>query len=126
MRQVRSAVGLGFDHDRDPVAVDLDRVRADVVGPRVEGAAGTQVEAGVVPVARDEPALDGAAVQREPHVRAAVVEGVRVAVAPEHADRLGAGLPGEAAARLQLLERPDRDAIRHAFPIIPLQGNPGA
>ena len=114
MRQVRSAVGLGFDHDRDPVAVDLDGVGADVVGPWVEGSAGTQVEARVVPVARDEPALDGTAVQWEPHVRAAVVEGVRVAVAPEHADRLRAGLPGEAAARLQLVERPDRDTVGHA------------
>ena len=96
---MRSAVrsGSGSTTTVTRVAVDLDRVGAHVVGPRVERAAGTQVEAGVVPVAGDEAALDGAAVEREAHVRAAVVERVRVAVAPEHTDRLGAGLAGEAA-----------------------------
>ena len=101
------AVGLGLDDHRDPAVVDLDRVGADVVGPGIERAARAEVEAGVVPVAGHQAALDRAAVQREAHVGAAVVERERRPVAPEDADRLGAGLAGQAARPAQLVERPD-------------------
>ena len=50
---------------------------ARVVGPQVERAARHEVEAGVVPVAGDEPGLDRALVEREPEVRAAVLDRVR-------------------------------------------------
>ena len=52
-------------------------------------------------------------VEREAHVRAAVVERERRPVAPEDADRLGAGLAGQAARAAQLVQRPDRDPITH-------------
>jgi hypothetical protein len=108
-----AAVGLRRNDHDDPAVLDLHRVRPDVVSPGVERATRPQVEAGVVPVARQQAALDGATVQREPHVRAAVVEGERRPVAPEDAHRLAAGLAGEAAGPLQVAERPDGNAIRH-------------
>ena len=108
-------VGLGWDDDHDPVALDLDGVGPHVVGPGVERAAGPEVEAGVVPVARHQAALDGAPVERKAHVGAAVIEGERRAVAPEDADGLGPRLSGETAGPLQLAERPDRNAIVHGL-----------
>src|SRR5581483_134909 len=111
--EVGTTVGFGGDDHHDPAIVDLDGVGPHVVGPGVEGAARAEVEAGVVPVAGHEAALDRAAMQRETHVGAAVVDGEGGAVAPEDADRLRAGLAGETAGPLQLGHRPDRDAIVH-------------
>ena len=82
-------------------SVDLDRVGPHVVGPGIERAAGGQVEAGVVPVAGDQPALDRAPMQREAHVRAAVVERVGLAVAPEDAHTMGTQLGQQLAIGLQ-------------------------
>ena len=117
VEQVTGAIRIRVDHDRDPAIIDLDRIGADVVGPRVERSARAQVEAGVVPVARQQAALDGPTVQREAHVRAPVVDRERPAIAPEDTDRLGAGLPGEAPRLLQLVQRPDGDAIDHGEPL---------
>ena len=111
--QLGQPIGLRGHHDDDTVAVDLHRVGADVVGPGIERSPGAQVEAGVVPVARHQAALDRAPVEREPHVRAAVVEGERCTVAPEDADGLGTGLARQATGPLQLVERSDRDAVVH-------------
>ena len=74
--------------DEHVVAVDLDREAAQLVRELVEGAAGSEVEAGVVPVAGEDPVADRAAVQREPHVRAAVVDGVHLVALGEEADRV--------------------------------------
>ena len=84
--------------DEHVAVAHVDVEAAGVVGPQVERAARHEVEAGVVPVARDEPGLDRALVQREAEVRAAVLDRERRAVVPEHDDRQGADL-GEQLAR---------------------------
>ncbi len=94
------------DHE-DVGTVDLDVVCPHVVGEGVERPPRGEVEACVVPVAGQKAVLDGPPVERETHVRAAVVHGERLPVSPEHADRLGPDLAGQAALRLQLLDRTD-------------------
>ena len=102
------------DHDH-VVTVDLDVVGPYVVGEGVEGPTGCQVEAGMVPVTRQEPVLDRAPVQREAHVRAPVVDGVGLSVGIEDAHRLGADLSRQTASLLQLLDGPDpRSLCCHA------------
>ena len=100
-------VVLGPQDHEDVGTVDLDAVCPDVVGEGVEGAPRGEVETGVVPVAGQKAVLDGPPVERETHMRAAVVHGERLAVGPEHADGLGADLAGQAALRLQLIEGAD-------------------
>ena len=63
-----------------PSMVDVEAAR--VVGERIERAAAREVEAGVVPVTRDQTALHRALVQREAHVRAAVLDRVRRGLRP--------------------------------------------
>ena len=58
-----------------------------------------------MPVAGDEPGLDGALMQREPEVRAAILDRVRGAVVPEDHDRERPDLGEEAAGRLEVGER---------------------
>jgi hypothetical protein len=53
----------------------LDRKGRRVVRPEIESAAAFEVEAGMVSMTRQDPVLDAAAVEREAHVRATVVEG---------------------------------------------------
>ena len=62
--------------DEDIFAVQRHREAAQLVGELVEGAAGGEVEPSVVPVAREDPVAQGAAMEREAHVRAAVVDRV--------------------------------------------------
>ena len=45
-----------------------------VVCPQIEGAAAREIEAGVVPMTRQCAVLDAAAIQRKPHMRAAIVK----------------------------------------------------
>ena len=103
--QVRHGIAGVARVDEHVVTVDRHVEATRVVGERIEGAAARKVEAGVVPVTRDEAALDRALVQREAHVRAAVLDRVRAVFVPEHHHRqrpdLGEQLPGLA----QLLER---------------------
>jgi hypothetical protein len=113
VEQVAGAVGLGLDDHRHAVIVDLDRVGADVVRPRIERATRAQVEAGVVPMARQQAALDCSAVERETHVRAPIVERERRPLAPEDTDWLGPGFTGEATGPAQLVNRSDPDSIAH-------------
>ena len=92
-----------------------------VVGPQVERAARHEVEACVVPVTRDEPGLDGALVQREAEMRAAVLDREGRAVVPEHDDGQGADLGEQSARRLQLGTRTGPQVLRsdrcsHASP----------
>jgi len=83
----------------------------DVVRERVERAPRGEVEPGVVPQAGEEPLLDLAAVQWEAHMRAAVVDRGRLAVAPKDADGLGPDLAGEDARSGELIDCPDRRAL---------------
>jgi hypothetical protein len=64
-------------HPNFPVA-NLYREHGYVVRPLVESATTGQVETGVVPVAGENALLDGAAVKREAHMRAAVVHSIDV------------------------------------------------
>ena len=71
--------------DPDVAVDDLGREGRYVVRPQVEGAAGGQVEAGVMPVAGEDAVVDAAAIEGEAHVGAAVVQGVyAIAVTDEH------------------------------------------
>jgi hypothetical protein len=80
----------------------------DVVREGIERAPGSEVESGVVPQAGEEPLLDLAAVQWEAHMRAAVVDCRRLAVAPEDANRLGTDLARQDTRLRELLNRADR------------------
>jgi hypothetical protein len=64
--------------DEYVVAANLDRKPAQVVGPLVEGAAGREVKAGVVPVAGEDSVAERTAVEWEAHVRAPIVDGVNL------------------------------------------------
>ena len=58
---VGDLVAAGRGVDPDVAAPHLERVAAHVVGEGVEGAARTELEAGVMPVADDDAVADGAA-----------------------------------------------------------------
>src|SRR5215211_9192836 len=62
---------------------DLDGEDACLVGELVEGATALEIEAGVVPVAGQDPVLQGAPVQGEAHVGTAIVQGVYPAFVEE-------------------------------------------
>src|SRR5437868_3666542 len=66
----------------------------------------------MMPVTGEQPFLHRPTVEREPHVRASIVDCVRSVTIPEHADRLRAGFGGEPPGLLQLCERPGIDAHR--------------
>ena len=91
--EMADRIGVGTRRARTRrrrASVDVEAAR--VVGPQVERAARHEVEARVVPVAGDEPGFDGALVEREAEMRAAVLDRVRGAVVPEHDDRERADL----------------------------------
>ena len=94
---VGDAVARRSQVDVDVVAVDLDREAAQLVGPLVERAARAEVEARVVPVAGEDPVRDRAAMEREAHVRAAVVDREHRAVLGEQADVVTVERDDEAA-----------------------------
>ena len=89
----------------DLAVLDLDREAAQLVGPLVEGAAAAEVEARVMPVAGEDPVRDRAAVEREAHVRAAVVDGVHLAALEQQAHGVSLDADHHPALRLELLER---------------------
>ena len=114
---MRRRPGRRYGVDEDLAVPDLDRIGGHVVGEQVEGAAAGQVEAGVMPVAGEDAVLDGAAVKRKAHVRAAVIDRVDLVVVIKHGDR--AVLAGHhlTPLLLQLGQAADSDlavrAVRH-------------
>ena len=60
----------------------------------------------MVPVARDQPGLDRALVEREAQVRAAVLDRPGAVLVPEHDDRQRADLGEQPTGGLELCERP--------------------
>ena len=90
----------------------LDRAGRRVVRPQIEGAAAFEVEAGVVPVAGQDPVLDAAPVEREAHVGAAVVEREDAAAVVDDEDRAMGAVHDESAFRLQLFEAPCKCEVR--------------
>jgi hypothetical protein len=101
---VRDRVVLGAQVDEDVVAVQLDREAAQLVRPLVERAAGREVEAGVMPVASEDPVADRAAVKREAHVRAAIVNRGHFAVLCEQTERVPVDVDDEPSRLAQLGE----------------------
>jgi hypothetical protein len=72
---VRRGIGLTRSGLHPDFAIaHLDRKLRYVVRPKIEGAAAFQIEAGVVPMTGQDAVLDAAALKREAHVRASIVE----------------------------------------------------
>ena len=71
----------------DFAIAQFDRKDRYVIGPKIKGAAAFEVEAGVVPMTGQDAVVDAAALEREAHVRAAIVDGKDTAVVVENKDR---------------------------------------
>src|SRR5439155_27180510 len=80
----------------DASVAHLDREAAQVVRPLVEGAAAAEVEPGVVPVAGQHAVTDAAAMEREAHVRAAVVHRPHRRTVPEQCHRVAVEVGNDA------------------------------
>jgi len=107
-----AAVG---DVDQQRAILDSHREYAHIVGPLIEGPAGCEVEARVMPVAGEDAVLDRSAVQREAHVRAPVVDREQAAVRIEQNDRVTADNDRTAVALGQLADRDRTQPLTVAF-----------
>jgi hypothetical protein len=110
--------------DEDGVTVDRDRESAQLVGELIERPAGPQVEACVMPVAGQDAVAHRAAVQREAHVRAAVVDRVHLVAVREETDGVPVQVHDEPPRRAHLVERRGVDQTfacngRHAHSLKP-------
>ena len=99
-------VGMAEDglHPHLAGLAHLDRAGRHVVGPEIEGAAAGEIEPGMVPVAGQDPVCDAAALQRETHVRAAVVEREDASLIVDEQDRRMPAVHDEPALGLQFVE----------------------
>jgi hypothetical protein len=88
----------------DVAAPHLDRADRHVVCPQVEGAAAFEIEAGVVPMTGQDAVLDTAALEREAHMRATIVEGEDAPAVVDDEDGAMATAHNEPPLRLQLLK----------------------
>ncbi len=95
----RDLVADWTEIDQNGVAVELDREAPQLIRPLVEGAAGGEVEASVVPVARENPVADGAAMKRKPHVRAAIVDCMHIVTVREEAQHVPIEVDDEPSGR---------------------------
>src|ERR1700687_4397118 len=86
-------------------AFNFYREGAHVVRPLIESAAAMQVEARVMPVAGQDGILPGAAIEREPHVRASVVDRENSLRGVKERDHLAVDAGGHARSLWQLGER---------------------
>jgi hypothetical protein len=94
---------LGLDPDFG--AADLDRAGRDVIGPEIERAPARKIEARVVPVAGQDAVVHAATLEREAHMRAAVVERVDAIAVADEEDRAVRPAHDEPSFALELLER---------------------
>ena len=78
---------------------------AQLVGPLVERASGGHVETGVVPVAGEDAVVQRPAMEREAHVRAAVVDGTHVVAVGEEGERVAVHVGDERAEPTDVVER---------------------
>ena len=104
---VAGPIGLGANDDEHIGTVDLDRVGSYVIGEGVQSAPRCEVEAGVVPMTGEKSVLDAPSVQWKAHVRATVVHRIGTILGPEHTNRLGPDLAGQAPCGLKLVHRAD-------------------
>ena len=102
---VRERIAERRQVDPDLAVAQLDREDAQVVGPLVERAAGGDVEAGVVPVAGEDAVLERPAVEREAHVRAAVVDRADAVAVGEERERVPVHVRDERAEPADVVER---------------------
>ena len=86
---------------------ELDVKGLRVVGPRIERAAGHEVEAGVVPVTGQEAGFDRALMQRKTEMRAPVLDRERATLVPDDDDGKRADLAQQPSFLLQFGERPE-------------------
>jgi hypothetical protein len=86
----------------DLAVAQLDRGDRRVVRPQVERAAAFKVEAGVVPVTGQDAVLDAAAIEREAHMRAPIVEGEDAIAVPDDENLTVTAAHDEPTLRLQL------------------------
>ena len=111
--------------DENVVAADRDREATQLVRELIEGTARPEIEAGVMPMAREDPVADRAAMEREPHVRTAVVDCIHLIAVREQADRVPIDVDDETSRRAQLGKRRRADEAfsgnkRHA--LLPFPG----
>ena len=99
---MRSRIVRRAQVDEHGVSVELDREAPQLVRELVEGAAGGEVEARVVPVAGQDPLAHRPAVERKAHVRASVVDGVYLVAVSEEADRVTVEVNDESSGLAQL------------------------
>ena len=100
--------GVGMAEDRlHPYLtrlVHLDRAGRHVIGPEIEGAAAGEIEPGMMPVTGQDPICDAAALQREAHVRAPVVEREDTSVVVHEQDRRMPAVHDEPTLGLQFVK----------------------
>src|SRR5262249_55535823 len=80
-------------------------------GAEVEGAAGGQLEARVVPVTGQDTVLDGAPVQGKAHVGAAVVNGVNLLAPDEECEGASLDVDGQTACGLDICQAADANEV---------------
>ena len=99
----------------DVFPADLDRTGRHVVRPQVERAAAGQIEPGVMPMTGQDAVLDRPAIEREAHVRAAIVESADATLLADHEHRPVASPQHHAALGLQLGKRADANELVPCF-----------
>ena len=103
--------------DPDLAAVThLDRTSRNVIGPQIERAAAREIEAGVMPVTGQNPVLDAAAIEREAHMRAAIVEREDAFPMVDHQDRGMAAVHHERPLAFSSARLPARTNPMSAYP----------
>jgi hypothetical protein len=103
------------EHGLDPnlaARTNLDRAGRHIVRPEIECAAACHREARVMPVAGQDAVGDAATIEREAHMRAAVVEGEHAPVRVHEEDRAMRTMHDEPPLGLHLLQSAHAHEIR--------------
>ena len=102
--------------DPDLAVTHLDRTGRNVVGPEIEGAAARQIEAGVMPVAGQDPIVDAAAFEWETHVRTTIIKGEDASSIVDHQYRRMTAMHHKAAFLLQIGQASHMYEVRGRIP----------
>ena len=104
---VRRGIGMPERGLHPDVAIaHLDRADRYVVGPKVEGAAAFEIEAGMVPMTGQDAVFDAAALKRKSHMRATIVEREDTSPVVDDEDWTMATAHNEPPLRLQFVKAP--------------------
>src|SRR5437899_4619647 len=120
---VRHGVIRARDVYPDLVASHFDREDANIVSPWVERSATGQVEASVVPVAGQDAVLHTASIERESHMRAAVVYRVDTLPMANEEKRVAGDRSHLAARRPDVGQTPGAYKLRDGRPRTPIGPN---